>query len=140
MEPTADDLQQIHQSLRLQFVYASDEERHGRPEHWPTPAELLPDKWGNVVEDCDGYALAARQRVLDAFPTAQTRLVACTTEADVGHLVCLVDTGVAQWVLDNRQLCVETPEALVESGYTFHRMSSTSPGGEWVTIQTEAIP
>lgn len=90
-------LQEIHVGLKGKFTYMSDLDRYGKREYWARPNESM-DSSGNVIGDCEDFALAAQQLCREAgIPNC--RLVTCETENGEGHCILAVEG----FVLDNRE-------------------------------------
>jgi predicted transglutaminase-like cysteine proteinase len=89
----------IHKLVKEHFIWKSDMEIHGVPEHWKSYADEV--EQGQVFyDDCDSHSLSCAELLIrqGADPT-KVRIAFCYTETGGGHLVCIADG----WVLDNRQ-------------------------------------
>jgi predicted transglutaminase-like cysteine proteinase len=89
----------IHKLVKEHFIWKSDQEIHGVPEHWKSYADEV--EQGQVFyDDCDAFSLSCAELLTrqEADP-AKVRIAFCRTETGGGHLVCVAEG----WVLDNRQ-------------------------------------
>ncbi len=68
-------------------------------------ATEVADDWKPITTegDCDSYATAKLQRLIDlGWPLSALRLATCYAETGEYHAVLLADFDGATWVLDNR--------------------------------------
>jgi len=100
------------------FVYDTDQDVWGVPEHWDSLEDLekLAEVHGKVIGDCDDFAQLCRHAL--AKLGIPSRIVICTVEnsgnARQNHAVAESPEG---WVLDNRQPSVTSWPALIALGY-----------------------
>jgi len=120
------ELSKIHDRVHRGFRYKHDIHNYGVDEDWRFPVD--PD---NVVDDCDGFAIACRMLVKEMDPDLETRLVACQTETGEWHAVC----AVGNYILENRYYRVMTKEELIKEGYKFHYVSGLNPGDDWYKLE-----
>lgn len=87
----------VHSEVNASVRYKSDQAQYGVPDRWE------PARPGGF-EDCDGYALAKRKRLLDAgWPVDKQALIICTTPEGTCHMVLMVDTDAGIYILDNME-------------------------------------
>lgn len=110
------------------FTYRSDPELWLREDHWEDPIQLLDQLTkGEIIGDCDNFALACRFLLLQA--NIPNRIAMCLTESGEGHLVCEAEG----YVLDNRQSTIMAWKSLP---YKWIKISDYKIGGPWRNITT----
>jgi predicted transglutaminase-like cysteine proteinase len=114
-------LERVNFEVNSTILYVSDQEQYGIPEYWSRPK--------SGVEDCDGYTLEKRARLLDAgVPLEDLRIAFCEVPGQGFHAVLVAtDPETGDWVLDNRH-----PGPLRWSG-TGYRLTSIQEGQGWQT-------
>lgn len=91
----ARELDRVQREVNSRVSYRTDLALYGRAELWRVAADK---------GDCEDYALAKRQMLLDlGWPLEALRLAVCNVETGEGHAVLMVDTAnEGTLVLDNR--------------------------------------
>lgn len=108
-------LRDIHAGVRARFIWTSDQDNFGMPEHWDRP---VPDAYGFLRGDCDDFAIECDHRAREAGLAADAMCYyACTTETGGGHLVLGVHTAAGVVILDNRQRTPKLADELDRAGY-----------------------
>lgn len=108
-------LRDIHAGVRAMFIWVSDQDVHGMPEHWGRP---VPDSHGYLRGDCDDFAIECDHRARESgLPADAMCYYRCTTETGEGHLVLGVHTDAGVYVLDNRQRSLKLADELDRGGY-----------------------
>ena len=114
---------QVNRAINASVTYARDVDQFGREDLWRA-APL------RGLGDCEDYALAKRQALLDAgTPSQALRLAICRTELQEVHAVLIVTTERGDLVLDNRH-----PEPMTRDqlpGYTWLAIEEM---GRWSTV------
>ena len=114
----------INRAVNQQIQYATDRHDYGIKGYWT--------RRKNSLEDCDGYTLEKRARLLAAGVPTEDLRVAFVEVPDVGFHTVLVanDPERGDWVLDNRF------EHLVRMSETGYRVISIQNGER---LETAAI-
>jgi len=114
----------IHQQVKSHFIWTSDMENYGVPEHWRSYADEI-EKGDVIRDDCDAFALTCAELLIrqDADKN-DIYLIFCLTETGGGHLICVYDG----WVLDNRQRDIIAWDKLP---YTFIKSMQLAEVGTW---------
>jgi len=120
------ELSKIHDRIHRGFKYQHDIVTFGIDEHWGYPVDV-----DNLVDDCDGFAIACRMLIRKMDPDLETRLIACQTETGEWHAVC----AVGNYILENRYFRVMLKEELLTEGYIFHYASGLNPGDPWLKLE-----
>lgn len=99
-----------------------------------TYADMPANHWADAQiggsANCNGYALAKRRALLDAgTPIDKLHLCRCWTEQREAHLVLLVETDDAGWlILDNRY-----PEPMRRQDLAY-QWSMMETEGQWFAV------
>lgn len=119
-------VRKVHARVFRIFTYKTDLQKYRVLEHWADVTELKEqlDK-GELIGDCDDFALACRQLLNEAG--IPNRLVLCVVEGE-GHLVCEAEG----YILDNRQTKVMRVDEMPD--YKFIKMSGYKKGDPWTLI------
>lgn len=87
--------EKINASVNNSTTYMTDAEQYGVPEYFEAACP-------GGFEDCDGYALAKRARLIEqGVPLSDLFLATCTMPDGQGHMVLAVKTDQGWFVLDN---------------------------------------
>jgi predicted transglutaminase-like cysteine proteinase len=86
------DLVRVNREVNDQIEPASDLETFGVLDFWEPEQPR---------DDCDGYALTKRQRLIDLGYDWRDLRLTCVTASGMGHLVLTVATDQGDYVMDN---------------------------------------
>ena len=127
MSKLVETLESVHEKVFESFRYVTDRKQYGQEEKWSIPPEF---RERMVFKgDCDDFAMMCRQLVRKAGIN-NSRLLACNTEDDEGHLVLEVEG----YILDNRSRKLETKDTLTKKGYKWLGISGYNPGDTWTGV------
>lgn len=98
------ELNHINTEVNNATQYKSDMTLYENSEFWTI---------ANGAGDCEDYALAKREKLIEAgWPRECVKLACCWTDTGVYHAVLTVDTTDGTYVLDNRSTMVIAWEKL----------------------------
>lgn len=104
--------ERIHSEVS-KYPYQTDAEGYGTPDYWDRISQA---KRG----DCEDYVLEMKwQLVAAGVPQEKLRIGICTTELGQDHAVLVVtdDANDCDWILDQRQARIMSPNTAVQIGY-----------------------
>lgn len=111
----------VQRKVNFDTEYRSDQLQYGVPEFWTIAGQF---------GDCEDYALAKRQALLDkGWTHDQLGLVVCKTETGEGHCVLWVTTDHGNYILDNRYEWPMLPKDLP------YKWESMLCGGVWLELR-----
>lgn len=128
MADLKEQLADIHRKVFDVFEYTTDKEQYGLTEKWSVPPEF--SRGMTFKGDCDDFAMMCRKLCREEG-IENSRLVACLTELDEGHLVLEVEG----YILDNRSRKLETKDSLTAAGYKWLAISGYNPGDQWHGVE-----
>ncbi|MCB1492036.1 MAG: transglutaminase-like cysteine peptidase [Rhodobiaceae bacterium] len=94
----------------------------------------LPDVWsvGGKYGDCEDFALAKRQALIDAgVPASALSMAVVRTAEGVGHAVLVVRTDRGDFVLDNRRAEILGWD---HTEYRWYKITAPDDPRRWVTV------
>lgn len=121
-------LSDLHRQVFEKFVYVTDQQKHGRPEHWEDASTLKNIGRTGVSKftgDCEEFSLVCLdQLVRNGY---QARLVVCMDETGAGHCICEVSSkdGKEAYYFDNRRHTLAVKKDLAK--YKFVAVSPWNP-------------
>lgn len=107
--------QQVHSEVTLKYPYVADEVQYHVPDYWNLIAQA-PEAAG----DCEDYVLQMKWQLWNAgLDPEDMRIGICETETGGTHAVLVVTDPVhnCDYILDQRQKVVMTPDEIVAAGY-----------------------
>lgn len=97
-------VRQVNAEVNSQVEYRRDIDLYNKREHWEIAENL---------GDCEDYALAKRQKLLDlGYAVKYLRLATCWTSFGEYHAVLVVTTDKGDYVLDNNHREPKTRQSL----------------------------
>ena len=113
----------INSQVNASVTYKTDLEQFGVPEFWCEAR--------SGFDDCDGYALLKRQRMIEAgFARKDLHLACCWDETGAYHCVLLCRTDKGWFVLDNRYPLPMIPK---QCGYAWDK-ALDEVDGKWYVL------